>query len=121
MRIAGAGALNTWGRQVLGGSQRLVPLDEGSLAESGHIVEADHRQPGKLRVEIRYSEVYAAAQHEGFALQRRGGKVIRWEVRKYKVAGRGKKYLEAPFKGLIPELQPTVDMAKRAVFRVSGR
>lgn len=118
MVVAGCAALNAWADGVLGESQRIVPLDEGPLSRSGHVIEAI---PGRRhKVTIAYTKVYAAAQHEGFAIMHRNGKPYTWRVHRYSTPGRGKKYLEAPFKASIPELRAVVDEAKRAVFRLSG-
>jgi hypothetical protein len=117
MTVAGCATLNAWGDHVLGGAQLIVPLDEGPLSESGHVEEAI---PGRRhRMRVRFNKVYAAAQHEGFALQNRRGRVVEWRVRKYSVPGRGKKYLETPFKAAIPDLAPAIADANKAVLRVS--
>jgi hypothetical protein len=117
MIVAGCATLNAWGDHVLGEAQLIVPLDEGPLSESGYVEEAI---PGRRhRMRVRFTKVYAAAQHEGFALQRRGGRTVEWRVHKYSKPGRGKKYLETPFKAAIPELAPAIAAANRAVLRVS--
>lgn len=101
--IAAAGAVNLWLDGVLGASQLIVPLDEGPLSESGHVVEAIGDDP---RGRVVYSKVYAARQHEE----------LTWKH----APGRQAKYLEVPFKARIPDLQPLAQRAIRAAIRVSA-
>jgi hypothetical protein len=95
--------LNSWAeQQVLAPSIQLVPLDEGTLMESGHVVEADVQEPTP-KVQIRYGTVYAARQHEE----------LTWKHD----PGRQAKYLETPFKAAIPLLEPYLEAIVKAVVR----
>ena len=91
-----AQALNLWLRNVLADAQLIVPLDEGPLSESGHVIEAT---PDRLRGQVRFSKPYAARQHEE----------LDWNH----LPGRQAKYLEVPFKRRIPELRPLTQTVLR--------
>lgn len=94
--------LNSWGERVLSQSIPLVPLDEATLMQSGHVVEADIQEPSP-KVQVRYGTVYAARQHEE----------LTWKHD----PGRQAKYLETPFKAEIPLLEPYLQAIVRAVVR----
>lgn len=72
-----------WADGLLGESQRLVPLLEGTLAGSGDVRVEEH--PDRVDFIVSYSTPYAARRHEDTRA------VIR-------VAGRQAKYLEEPMK-----------------------
>jgi len=103
VRWALAQGLNTWLDNVLTLSSPLVPLDEGPLQESGHVVEA---APDNLTGQVRYSKVYAARQHEE----------LTWRH----APGRQAKYLEQPYKQQIPGLAHHLRGIVQNVIRVSG-
>jgi hypothetical protein len=99
VRRATAAAINLTLNDLLAASGLIVPLEEGTLAQSGHVIEAteDH-----LQGEVRYSTPYAARQHE--------------ELTYRHLPGRTAKYLEVPFKTMIPTYSRFVaDVTRRAV------
>ena len=102
VRIAAAAAVNIALEEVLAMSQQLVPLEEGTLQASGHVVPATPEDP---RGEVRYSTAYAAKQHEELDYQH--------------LPGRTAKYLEGPFKARLPEIRKLVGEAVTRTVRVS--
>lgn len=85
-RAAALAFAHTWGNSLLGEAQRIVPLEEGTLAASGTV---DVQERGdRIDVVVRFSTPYAARQHEEAGWQHR--------------TGRQAKYLEAPAKRLAP-------------------
>ena len=104
VRRGAAAGLNHFGERVLSQANVYVPLDEGTLMQSGHVLEADPRE-GQLRVQVRFGTVYAARQHEE----------LTWKHD----PGRQAKYLETPFKEEMIHLQELVQAAVDAVVRTS--
>jgi hypothetical protein len=84
---------------ILGEAQRIVPLEEGTLAGSADRVT--HQLPNGVEVEGFFDTVYAARQHEE----------VTWAHRD----GRQAKYLETPAKALIPRFEPGLAAAVRKV------
>jgi hypothetical protein len=79
-------ALNQQGDKLLELSREKVPLDEGTLRQSGNA-----QQTGPMEVSVGYggaAAAYALYQHEGGDGRR--------VVRNYSEPGTGKKYLERP-------------------------
>jgi len=89
---------DVWADRLLGEAQRIVPLEEGTLAASGDVRRIDHSD----RVEwiVSFSTPYAARRHEELTAQ-------------IKVAGRQAKYLEEPAKRLAPAFNAGVAAAAR--------
>lgn len=98
-RAAATLALRVFADSVLGEAQRIVPLEEGTLAGSGD-VEIVERE-GYVDAVVYFSTPYAARQHEEAG----------WSHRE----GRQAKYLEEPMKRLAPKLTPAIAAAVRRV------
>lgn len=99
MRKGLANGLNDAGGIVFAESQAEVPRDLGDLAASGQGpgTSVDHEAtPYSLEAYITYGTPYAAAQHEGIALQERDGRFVLWVVHKYTTPGTGRHFLENP-------------------------
>lgn len=96
-----ANGLNDAADLVFGLSQQIVPRDVGDLAASGQspATSADHEAtPEDLEASITYGTPYAAAQHEGIAIQERGDQEVLWVARNYTTPGTGSHFLERPLK-----------------------
>lgn len=107
-------ALRRVAEDVLGEAQRRAPHEEGTLAASGHIEPEGGfatLPDGTQYIEVVFSTVYAAAQHEGWAIMHSGGTEWRWEARHYSKAGTGPKYLEGPIKENLNRYERIVGMA----------
>jgi hypothetical protein len=126
---AGARATRIIGDDLLGRAVQAAPIEEGTLRGSGHVVYIvnDHEfaasefqaavryaveqaEAGLLRhfyAEVRFSTVYAAAQHEGIAFMQRGDAVWVWQARNYPRGG-GPKYLERPLMDMTPRYLPAL-------------
>jgi hypothetical protein len=99
LRIGIADGLNNAADIVFADSQVIVPRDLGDLAATGQspATSSDHEAtPQSLEARITYGTPYAAAQHEGFALQERGGNFVLWVATQYTTPGTGRKFLETP-------------------------
>jgi hypothetical protein len=117
MVAGGCRATQAIADDLLSAAVDAAPVEEGTLRGSGHIVWLvnDREYPadafpaaaeeairlavaGELRrfqAEIRFSTVYAAAQHEGIAVMTRGHTAWVWQAHNYPRGG-GPKYLERP-------------------------
>ena len=102
VRVVTAGAVNRSLYDLLGEAVPITPLDEGPLSESGHVVEATPELP---RGQVRFSKVYAARQHEE----------LTWKH----LPGRQAKYLEIPFKRMLPRYRDFIRDAVKQAIRLS--
>lgn len=84
---------------VLGGAQRIVPLEEGTLAGSAD--RKTEQTADGVEVVGYFDTIYAARQHEELGWQHR--------------QGRSAKYLETPFKAAVPLLERGLAAAVGAV------
>lgn len=96
------GAAVAWAKMVgddlLGEAQRIVLLDEGTLAASGE-VEVDVRPDG-VELTVSFNTPYAARRHEETDVTP-------------SVPGRQAKYLEAPLKDRLPRYEASLAAAVR--------
>lgn len=97
---AGDRALRTIAEDLLGRSQRIVLLDEGTLAASGHLEPSvGVEQLGNThQVTVRYSTPYAARRHEETNITP-------------SVPGRQPKYLETPLKEMAARYRAALEAA----------
>jgi hypothetical protein len=84
---------------IIGAAQRIVPLEEGTLAGSAD--RQTEQTADGVEVIGSFDTIYAARQHEELGWQHR--------------AGRQAKYLETPFKAAVPVLERGMAAALRAV------
>lgn len=82
MEHAAAEGLYKWAEHVLEEAQRIVPLLEGTLQDSGTAHEPGKRGLGRLEAAVTYDTPYAVPQHE--------------EMDYHHAPGRQAKYLETP-------------------------
>ena len=88
MLIGSAAGIKDIATELLRLSEAEVPLDEGTLANSGHVEPAEDNPDDML---VGYNTAYAAYQHEG--MRANGTYVVKnWQH------GRKSKYLEDPMK-----------------------
>lgn len=115
---------------LLGEAVNAAPVDEGTLRQSGHILWVVNGREfpasefegaveyavslGERLVhfygEVRFSTVYAAAQHEGIAIMSNGNAVWVWQARHYPKGG-GPKYIERPLMEKAPRYQAALAVA----------
>lgn len=122
----GARATRIIADDLLGAAVENAPIDEGTLRASGHVVyivndvefhagqfeealqvamqAAAEGTLVSFYAEVRFSAVYAAAQHEAIALMHRGDRAWVWQARNYPKGG-GPKYLERPFDERAPRYE----------------
>ena len=72
MRARAAEVVNATAERVLTASQQLVPLEEGTLEQSGTV--AKRATAGDLTAEIRYGTPYGRYQHERTDLRHPNGR-----------------------------------------------
>jgi hypothetical protein len=123
---------------LMGRAVQDAPIDEGTLRQSAVIIYivngtrfegANARQEAEnsvvrivsagleldVRAELSFNTPYAAAQHEGIALQIRDGKPVLWQVHNHPKGGRSK-YLEANLLEMAPRYQAVIGAnAKKAL------
>lgn len=102
-KAAATVALLKWGDLVMGESQRIVLLDEGTLAGSGDVSDPIERGE-RVEIELSYSTIYAQRRHEELNV-------------KPSVAGRRPKFLEEPVNAAAPRLPAIIAAAVRGVTR----
>ena len=95
--VGGEGHIGGGGSGELRGSAHGPINDPDSAATAGH-----------LEAEVSFRTPYAAAQHEGIAVMRRGDTEYVWKVRQYTTPGTKKKFLADPLKAQVHELERRV-------------
>ena len=110
---ASANALNQLADSVAADAIPETPLEQGTLRASevypGNDVDGSHTATeDNLESKVSFNTVYAAAQHEGWAIQHRGGKEVFWQVKNYSEPGTKSKFLEDPWKKMIPRMEPFI-------------
>jgi hypothetical protein len=127
-----AQALNQLADKVAADSLPEVPLEYGTLRASavypGNDPDGESTATeDNLEAQVSYNTVYAAAQHEGWALQQRSHPVVYiegvgfrtltekfyphevvWVVKKYNEPGTKSHYLSDPFKAMVPRMEPFI-------------
>lgn len=98
-RAAAEQFLRVYADRVLGEAQRIVPLEEGTLAGSGDVIIDEHHNG--VDATIIFTTPYAARQHEELDYRHR--------------EGRQAKYLEEPAKRLAPKFPTGLAAAVRRV------
>jgi hypothetical protein len=122
---ATAEALNKLGDQVAALSLPEVPLEEGTLRGSAVYPSNDDGShsatPEHLESMVSYNTVYAAAQHEGWALQHRGDKIILWVVKHHSEPGTKTHFLSDPYKAMVPRMEPFIAASIRKALDERGK
>lgn len=101
---AGERALRIIAEDLLSRSQKRVPLDEGTLARSGHVEPVIVGADGRRTIRVAYGTPYAARRHE--ETHAPSGVPIQFSV-----PGRGAKYLEGPLKEMGPRYRAALERA----------
>lgn len=125
---AAVDAINLGAGHVMSDSIDEAPLgptvDEGgdaqstsTLRESAALEEATREH---LWATISYNTSYAAAQHEGVALQHRKGEIILWIVKHHTTPGTKTKFLEDPLKAFLPRFERFVARYVRKRLEAEG-
>lgn len=99
IRRGAAKGINRATNIVFAGSQRQVPRQLGDLAATGQAPSnsAEHEATEQdLEALVTYGTAYAAAQHEGIALQERASGPVLWVVTQYTTPGTGRHFLLDP-------------------------
>lgn len=126
VRRAAAKALNELADQVAALSTPETPIVTGTLRGSaiypGNDAEGSHTATeDDLTSMVSYNTVYAAAQHEGEMTYERNGKLIHWVVKQHTEPGTKTKYLEDPYKAMVPRIEPYVAAKIREGLDLAGR
>lgn len=100
-RAAAVAAAEKFADLILGEAQRIVPLEEGTLA--GTADRETTVTPQGVEIVMFFATVYAARQHEELGYRH--------------IAGRQAKYLEAPFKAAVPKFPAVLAAADAAARR----
>jgi hypothetical protein len=130
VKQSAAKAFNQLADKVAADSLVEVPLETGTLRASATYPGNDPASAATeddLEATVAYNTVYAHAQHEGMALQKRlhpsvyiegvGWRTltnvskphqVMWVVKEYTEPGTKKKFLEDPYKAMIPRMEPFV-------------
>jgi hypothetical protein len=104
VRAAAEIAVDELADRVHGEAVELAPLETGRLRESAR-VDTDQDDERGYRREVSFNTPYAAVQHEG---RWETGPLAGREIRHYTTPGTGPKYLEAPLKRAIPDVEPHI-------------
>lgn len=134
--LAVRGAMEALGQSMqhwLGESQRIVPLEEGTLAGTGEVVYvvngaeftggsalseataaavrlAKAGALAEVHGRLQYGTPYAAAQHEGHATMHRGGASWEWTAQHYTAPGRGPKYVSRPLNANVARYREAIGL-----------
>lgn len=132
VKKAAAKAFNQLADKVAADSLEEVPLEFGGLRASAVYPGNDldglsTATEDKLESQVSYNTVYAAAQHEGWALQHRNHPVafiegvgwrtitskiyeheVLWVVKNYSEPGTKSHFLSDPYKAMVPRMEPFV-------------
>lgn len=104
VRAAAEIAVDELADRVHGEAVQLAPLETGRLRESAR-VDTERDDENGYRREVSFNTPYAAVQHEGGW---ETGPLAGHRIRRYTTPGTGPKYLEAPLKRAIPDLEPHI-------------